>query len=639
MAKKQKQTKKKSGRKRRSTVTTGIQKQELLAVIGVLLLTILVFIRTSGYDFVNWDDDFNIAKNPNLRYFDWANIKGIFTSHVIGNYNPLTIFTFAIEKHFFGLNPTVFHVNNVLLHAGCTYFFYRLVRLLGLSLWPAIIAAIIFGIHPMRIESVAWITERKDVLFGIFYLAALVQYVKWYQTGKQRKYMVWIIILFILSLLAKIQAVALPLSMLAIDYLLARKITWKLVIEKIPYFFLSLAFGLLGVYFLSQQGSLDSTSQYSFFQRILVGMYSYVIYLAKFIVPFRISPLYPYPAVLPWFVYASPVVVLGILAAFWKGWQQKWRPFVFGLAFFTFNVAFVLQVVGAGQGFLADRFTYIPYAGLIFTLVYYGNKLREGSGGITRFIVPIAGLWLAGLLVQTWVHIPVWKDSANLWTHVMKYYKSTPLPYRNRAQFYRDNKQFDLALQDYTRSIALKQDADVINSRARLYFDQQKWPEAIADYNDAINLKPTGEFYINRGAAYAMIGNMQNALSDMTEGIRLDPDFSNGYKNRSLVYQALNRIPEAQADLQQYLVLDPYDPDIWYESGRLYRMVQDERKALAAFDRAIGLGQKGTYFLERAKSHLSLGNQAQARQDYQRAQQLGATIDSQTQTMFNSLLQ
>jgi tetratricopeptide (TPR) repeat protein len=185
----------------------------------------------------------------------------------------------------------------------------------------------------------------------------------------------------------------------------------------------------------------------------------------------------------------------------------------------------------------------------------------------------------------------------------------------------------------------LKKDADVINSRARLYFDQQKWPEAIADYNDAIALKPTGEFYINRGAAYAMIGNMQTALTDMSEGVRLDPDFPNGYKNRSLVYQALGRVPEAQEDLQKYLALDSYDADIWYESGRLYRMVKDEHKALAAFDRAIGLGQKGTYFLERAKSNLALGNVAQSKQDYQRAQQLGATMDAQTKALFDSMLQ
>ncbi len=174
----------------------------------------------------------------------------------------------------------------------------------------------------------------------------------------------------------------------------------------------------------------------------------------------------------------------------------------------------------------------------------------------------------------------------------------------------------------------------MINSRARLYFDQKKWKEAITDYDKAIALKPTGEFYINRGAAYAMLGNMQNALSDMTEGIRLDPTFNNGYKNRSLVYQALGQIQPAQEDLQKYLELNPYDSDIWYESGRLYRMAKDESKALTAFDHAISLAQKGVYFLERAKSHLALGQKPQAVQDFQRAEQLGAPIDAETRAQF-----
>ncbi|HLF62425.1 MAG TPA: tetratricopeptide repeat protein [Saprospiraceae bacterium] len=634
MAKKKTHTKKASVKKRPSAPEDRIGTFEWLPLLGVLTVTIACFARTFGYDFVNWDDDFNIAENPNLRYFDWANIKGIFTSHVIGNYNPLTIFTFAVENHFFGLKPGVFHATNVLLHAGCVFFFYRLVRLLGLSLWPAVVAALIFGIHPMRIESVAWVTERKDVLFGIFYLAALVQYVKWYKSGYQRKYMIWILVLFVLSLLSKIQAVALPLSMLAIDFLLARKIQWKLLIEKIPYFILSLAFGLLGIYFLSQQGSLDSTAQYNLLQRVVVGMHSFVIYLIKFLVPYRISPLYPYPAVLPWYVYISPVMIAGIVWLFWKAWQRRWRPFVFGVAFFTVNIAFVLQVVGAGQGFLADRFTYIPYVGLIFTVVSYGDQWRRSGHHRSRYAIPITTIWLLALIAQTWIHVPIWKHSGALWTHVLNYYQNTALPYRNRAQYYRDLKQYDLALADYDRSIALKKDGDVINSRARMYFDQQKWREAIADYNLAIEAKPTGEFYINRGAAYAMIGNMQNALNDMTEGLRLDPAFPNGYKNRSLVYQSLGQIENAQSDLLKYLDLNPYDADIWYESGRLYRMLNNERQALTAFDRAISLAQKGVYFLERAKSHLVLGNKTQARQDLQTAEQMGAQIDPQTRAQF-----
>jgi hypothetical protein len=140
----------------------GPEKAELLPILGLVVLAIAFFIRTSGYDFVNWDDDFNIAKNPNLRYFDWANIKGIFTTHVIGNYNPLTTFTFAVENHFFGLKPGVFHTTNVILHAGCVYFFYRLVRLLGLAMWPSVVAAAVFEISHFNLHPVHPVLVFKD---------------------------------------------------------------------------------------------------------------------------------------------------------------------------------------------------------------------------------------------------------------------------------------------------------------------------------------------------------------------------------------------------------------------------------------------------------------------------------------------
>ena len=171
--------------KRKTTIKKKVKKKsfamtrsEFLPLLMVLGATAIVFFRTQGFEFVNWDDDFNISKNPNLRNLDWANVKSIFSSHVIGNYNPLATLSFAIEKHFWGLNPGVFHTTNVLLHLVCTFLAYRFVRLLELPIWGAVAVAILFGIHPMKVESVAWITERKDVLYSAFYLGALINYVK-----------------------------------------------------------------------------------------------------------------------------------------------------------------------------------------------------------------------------------------------------------------------------------------------------------------------------------------------------------------------------------------------------------------------------------------------------------------------------
>ena len=615
-------------RRKKAPFRFRLSKDELIPMLGLLVMTLLIYARAFGYDFVNWDDDFNISENPNLRHLDWANVKGIFTSHVIGNYNPLPIFTFALEKHFFGLDPTVFHTTNVLLHVACVYVVYRFMRILDLPKWPALIAAAIFALHPMRVESVAWITERKDVLFGLFYVVALIQYVKWIKSGGKRIHYYWIIGAFVLSLFSKIQAVALPLSMLAVDYLLGRKLVWRRIIEKIPFFGLSLVFGLIGIYFLSQQGSLGSTTQYNFAERLVVGMYSLVIYLVKFFAPFRISPLYPYPPALTWYMFAAIPLTLVLAWVTWISWKRDWRALIFGGAFFVFNVMFVLQVVGAGQGFLADRFTYIPYIGLGFAVAFYGHQWFGNKGRLAQYAPWIAGVWIAALTFQTWQHVPVWKDSGTLWTHVLKYYENTPLPYRNRAQFLREQGDFAAALQDYDRSIQLKQNADVINSRARLHFTQENYQQALTDYNLAIQLDPqSGEFRINRGATYAVLGNLQNALADMTEGIRLDPSFTNGYLNRSLVYQRLNQMDNAHSDIQKYLEYNPYDADIWYENGRLFRLKKNEQEAINCFTRALGFADKGIYYLERSKAYLNTGQKSLAQSDLAAAERRGVQID------------
>ncbi len=354
------------------------QSNHFLWIAVALLITAIAFFPSLANDFVNWDDDVNLLDNPNLEAFDWEHIKAIFSSTVMGGYNPLSIFTLAIEKNFFGLNPKVFHTTNLLLHICCVYLVFQILLAMKLSPMAAFIGALLFGIHPMRVESVAWVTERKDVLFGVFYLGAMFTYIQSLLKPKRKNYFLyWTIGLFVFSLLSKIQAVALPLSLLALDYYFKRPISWKLLLEKIPYFALSLAVGLLGIYFLSEAKTLDSTTTFNFFERLLIGAYSFCIYGIKLIFPYEMSPLYPYPAKMPWPVYLAPLGVLATLYWFYVAFKKNWRAQVFGLAFFAFNIFFVLQILGAGQGYKADRFTYIPYFGLFFMAAYAFQELLK----------------------------------------------------------------------------------------------------------------------------------------------------------------------------------------------------------------------------------------------------------------------
>ena len=615
-------------------------KKLLYPALAVLLITFICFIPALPNDFVNWDDDRNFFENRlivdlNNENF-WKNIGQIFVTPVIGNYNPLPIFTFAIEKYFFGLDqPFYWHLNNVLLHLICTFLVYRFGLILGLRWQAAVLLALFFGIHPMRVESVAWVTERKDVLFGAFYMAALNIYAKRVKAkSKAKSEWVWIYLFFILSLFSKIQAVTLPLSMLAVDYWFKRSLRFNLIIEKIPLFLGSLAFGMLGVFFLGEEGSLDSNSAgYSFIQRIFVGTYSFLIYIVKSVAPFRLSPLYPYPHTMPWFIYASAAAVPIYIGLFYYSWKKQWNTIVFGFSFFIFNIIFLLQVVGAGQGFLADRFTYIAYIGLFFIMAYYWDV------GLTRFsvrkniIYGITTIFIIGLGFMTWNQNKIWKNSDTLWTHVLKYYQNITLPYGNRANYYRDNGMIQKALQDYSATINLKPEKPgPYNSRARLFFKSNSTDTlllALNDYNRAIELDPSiAEYFTNRAAVYARINRMEEALTDLSKAIELDPTFANAYLNRSVINNNLNNKVQALSDIESFLQLRPYTPDMLYESARLKRHLNRSQEALEDLEKAIRYKPtQGLYYYEKSINHFQLSQFALAKSEMNKAIQMGVQVD------------
>ena len=604
----------------------------------VLGLTFVAFLTALTNDFVNWDDDYNLANNPNTALLNWDHIVKIFSEPVIGNYNPLPILSFTIERAMFGLNPTVYHVNNVLLHLICVFFVYRIFRSLNLNAMASAAGALLFGIHPMRVESVAWVTERKDVLFGAFFLSALWFYILYLKSGYAKKYFYTAFGLFIIALFAKIQAVSLPLTMLLVDYYVKRPLSIKLVIEKWAFFLGSLVIGLVGIYFLKDQGSINDTTTYSLFDRILIGGYSLGIYVAKFIFPYRMSPLYPYPAFLPPEIYViGAVSMVAILGFIWTAYRKDWRPYLFGVLFFLFNVMFLLQVVGAGQGFLADRFTYIPYIGFMFIAVYTLHKWMETDQAKGKVAMYGLGALMAVFMFMTIQQNKIWANSDTLWTHVLKYETKTPLPYRNRANYRRDQGRTEEALADYNSALSLKPDGALYNSRAKLYFNLKKFDQALVDYNNAIALDSSkGEYYINRGAVYALTNIPQKALEDFNKGLTLEPNHANGYKNRSLIFQSLGQWENSLSDITKYLTMHPEDADLWYESGRLKNILNRPSEALPDLDRAISLNNKqGLYFYEKMKTLLLLGQKANALQVYSIVQQFGVPIEPKVQEELN----
>lgn len=606
--------------------------------IIAVLVTFIVFTTAIKNDFVNWDDDRNFYENPLVQNISkdnfWKNTKEIFSSGVIGNYNPLTIWTFALENRYIGFeNPSRWHLHNIFLHLICVFLSYRIALLLGLSWRGAIFLALLFGIHPMRVESVAWVTERKDVLFGAFYLGALLQYVKYKHDQKNIRWL-WMTALFVLSLFSKIQAVSLPLSMMAVDYFMDKKWEIKTIFNKIPFFILSLTFGIVGVVMLKEFGSLASvedTINWNFFQRLFLGAFSFIIYLVKLIVPFRMSPLYPYPSSFPWYFYPSMLIAPVVIYTLYISYKKEYKALFFGLAFFIVNIIFLLQILGAGQGYLADRFTYIAYFGLFFVIAYYVEKYLTSNPNHTTTVAGIVGIYLVFFAAMTFQQNKIWKNSATLWTHVLQYYQQTTLPYGNRANYYRDNKMYKEALADYNKTISMKDaQPQAYNSRARLFFDLAKGRDtlllALADYNKAISYDSTdGEFLVNRGATYARLGDVEKAIENFNQGLKLKPDHAVGYLNRSIMYNATGKIDLAHEDITSYLKLNPYNADLWYEKGRALRLLERPKEAIQAYDEAIKLksNNKGLFHYERSRTYAGLNMMNEAKTDLQTAIQLG----------------
>jgi len=282
----------------------------------------------------------------------------------------------------------------------------------------------------------------------------------------------------------------------------------------------------------------------------------------------------------------------------------------------------LLQILGAGQGFIADRFTYIAYLGLFIIYAQLIQTLLDKYPKKKLVIsIGMAGI-MAIYAMMSFNQTKIWKDSGTLWSHVLKYYQNITLPYGNRANFYRDEGMKKEALADYNNAISLKPSAATYNSRARLYFDSGNNRDtiilALNDYNKAIEMdKKNGEYYVNRGATWARLGDLDKSIEDLNMGLKLKPDQLSGYINRSIMYRSKGDYKNSLEDIKTYLKFNPNSADIWYEKGILERYFKNTQEALNNFNQAIRIDDnKAIYYYGRSQAWYDLQNIDNARKDF-----------------------
>jgi protein O-mannosyl-transferase len=509
-----------------------ISKEENLLSWKILLLiavTCLAYIPSLNNDFVNWDDIVYIMNNDMVTAFSWINLKKIFSTYFMGNYHPFILLSFSIDFHLFNFAAPGYHLHNLILHLVNTFlvyiFFFNLLHKKGNI---AITIALLFAIHPMHVESVAWVSERKDLLYTAWFLLSMITYLEYVRRGKTSIYLLTLLF-FVFSLLSKAQAVTLPFILLLADYFSLRKFEWKTIVEKIPFFALSTVFGIIAV--LAQKANnYINPDGIPVVQSLFYAPYGIWFYLVKFLFPVYQTAVYTYPVAvneaMPFYFYLSPAIFLFFVFAVWKTWKTK-RYVAFGLLFFLATIFPVLQFLPVGWAIVAERYTYIPYLGLaaIAAMAFweFRTSLNERKRKITD---TTAFLLVSILMILTWNRNLVWKDSVSLWTDVMKKNPRCVPAYINRSYIYNEKKQYEEALRDCT---------------------------------DGLKIDPTNfTLYKNRGITYGIIGKYNLALADYSMAIRNNPEDYDSYLYRGILFtDKFAKHDSAIADFKKYLTHSP----------------------------------------------------------------------------------
>ncbi len=589
MKMKQGQSPLKNGSKKTNARIPKANKQNWhICLFAILLVSLFAYLPVFQNGFVNWDDDQYIQGN---RLIHSKNLKEIFSSYFMGNYHPFTLLILAFEFKIFGMNPAGYHIVNLLLHLMNIILVYYSVLLLSEKHLVALIASLIFALHPIHVESVAWVSELKDLLYSFFFLFSFIYYLKYIKTGKKLFYFLSLF-LFLPALLSKAMAASLPLVLIIADYFKGRKINLKNTIEKIPFFVLALIFGLVAISAQKSSGSITDETAFTFSQQIIFACYGYVNYFIKMILPFNLSAFYPYPiksgAELPSIYFIYPLLVLAFMIFIFYTLRFN-KKIIFAIGFFTATILLVLQLIPVGGAIMADRYTYIPSIGL-FYLAGEGIYLLWSKK--YKFItITLVSVFTIFYSVKTYARCQVWKNGITLWTDVIEQYQNVTLAYNSRAVLFDSENKLDEAYSDYSKSIELNPNYDkAYNNRGNLLMKQNKFDQALVDYNKCIELVPNfSGAYKNRGNLYMNTNKPELAYQDYTKALQLDPKETEVYFYRGNLLQNLKRNDEALSDYANVIALKPNDYQVYFSRGLLFMNIEKNKEAYDDFSKAISL--------------------------------------------------
>jgi len=562
---------------------------QVAAVCLVLAaITFAIFGRTTGFEFVNYDDksyvydNAMVSKGLTLRGIVWA-----FSGHA-SNWHPLTWIFHMLDCQFHGLHPGGHHLTNVVLHTATVISLFLVLRRMTGALWRSAFVAAVFAIHPLRVESVAWVAERKDVLSGLFFMLTIGAYVRYGRLPWSFARYGLVALLFAMGLMCKPMLVTLPAVLLLLDYWpLERKASiGRLVMEKLP--LLALSAGSCVVTLLVQSEAIHENAQLPLPLRLANALAACMVYLGQMIYPAGLAVFYPYPlnGLPSWEVALAGALLAGISAV--AAWQWRKRPWILvGWLWYLVMLLPVVGVIQVGSQAHADRYTYLPQIGICVAATWLVAQWRLNRAVLGSLMAGV----VAVLMLCAWKQTAYWKDSETLWAHTLDCTTGNFVAELGIGNALDQNGTLREAMAHYQKALKINPDnVEALNNLGNDLRQTGRVDDAIIHYQKALQIRPGfAAAHYNLGIALGQKGRLVEAIDQYREALRSDPDYVDARINLGGALLQTGRLDEAIAHLQKALQLNPNLVGAHNNLGNAFLQKGNASEAIVQFQQAVQL--------------------------------------------------
>jgi tetratricopeptide (TPR) repeat protein len=573
----------------------------LFLVVSILC----VYWQVRNFSFVNFDDRQYVTGNYHIQAgFTLESIRWSFTATQASNWHPLTWLSHMLDYQIYGMNPGHHHMTNVLLHILNTLLLFFIFKRISGSRWKSAFIAALFALHPLHVESVAWVAERKDVLSTFFWMLALWSYASYVENSKLGRYLL-LILFYFLGLMAKPMIVTLPFVLLLLDYWpLKRFRLWPsnnenpavqmpfyfgLIREKIPLFLLSVASSVVTYLVQKSSGAVNSLAAIPFHVRIANALVSYVNYIGKMFWPHNLAVLYPYPkSITLWKIIGAGLLITVITVLVLRLLRSK--PYLaVGWLWYLGTLVPVIGIVQVGSQALADRYTYVPLIG-IFIMVTWGISDWVSKKHYKRigFFAATAAILLL-LMITSRLQVKYWTNSVTLFEHAINVTDDNDTAQLNLGEALAEQGNMNKAVKHYKAALNVNPDLAGANFNIGVYFREEgKIDEAINHFSKVLHGKSDhADAQCELGDTLKRRGDLSRAVKCYLEAIKIRPGYAKAYNNLGVIFASQNKVEAAIAFFSKALQISPGYAGAHFNLGKIYASLNDLDKAIFHFQKAL----------------------------------------------------